>query len=82
MIMFTVRVLNLQLDSGETLAKGRQSSNRATRRRHWTKTDETKFSQDTVVEDEVYVGRGSGKVKRSQWANPFKIGVDGSREGC
>lgn len=29
---------------------------------------------------DVYIGRASGNYKASKWANPFKIGPDGSRE--
>ena len=76
-----MRALNEQLDSGETLAKGIQSSGKPTRRRQWRKTDAKRFSHDTVVEDEVYVGRGSGRVKRSAWANPFRIGWMGAGKG-
>ena len=65
MIFFTLQALNEQLDSGKALAKGVQSSSGITRRRQWRKSDVKRFSHDTVVEDEVYIGRGSGRVKRS-----------------
>ena len=50
---FTVKVLNIRLDSGKALKKGVQSSERLTRRRQCTRS--------TIVENEVYVGRGSGE---------------------
>ena len=73
MIAFTVLVLNRQLDQGKALKEGSRPSSRPTGRRQWTKADAERFSQNTVVEDEVYVGRGSGRVKRSKWATPFRI---------
>ena len=70
MIAFTVLVLNRQLDQGKALKEGSRPSSRPTGRRQWTQADAEKFSQDTVVGDEVYVGKCSGRVERSRWATP------------
>ena len=54
-----------------------------TRRRHITKEELTKVRLGIPLEaDKIYVGRTVGRGgKRSMWANPFRIGVDGSRAG-